>query len=800
MVTNRSRFSSLDMEICLHFLLATALLCLLRFSHGYTNPNDVAAISGLYLALGYPTLPGWVPTGGDPCSEGWQGVECENSNITSITLVGANLGGGLGDSLGSFLSLRSIDFSNNNIGGSVPSSLPPTMQSFFLSDNNFTGSIPSSVSSLTQLFVLKINNNHLTGEIPDAFQSLSSLANLDLANNSLSGQLPLSMEDLSALTSIHLQYNELSGTLDVLQDLPLRDLDVRYNQFSGPIPGKLLSVPSFQKEGNPFNTSASPLPSAASPPLQPSSLSPATPPQASAEVPARPGTSSSGKEPDKHAAAPPTVVEPESGSRKVKYNFKKIVWISILSLIAFIILILALLLCMPMCTRRTRETYRHFRRHGVEPYRSSVENLPTNDSIMQQGNQAEKIQKNSVFVPKNEVLPEIKRAAAIRLSRNQRDPYAQRMGPLWKQDSDISVSGINFMVPPPPPPPPLAEKVILKPVSLSENTATKSSTRSPCPSTSARSFTIALLQQYTNSFSQDNLIASGMLGSVYRAELPDGKLLAVKKLDQVVTSRLREHEFIELINSVDRLRHANIVGLVGYCSEHAQRLLIYEYCSNGSLQDSLHSDEDYKRKVSWNNRIRIAFGAARALEYLHEVCQPPVIHRNFKATNILLDDEFNAHVSDCGLAPLIASGLVSQLSGQLQSTYGYGAPEYDSGIYTHKSDVFSFGVVMLELLTGRMSYDNTRIRGEQILVRWAIPQLHDIEALSRMVDPSLNGEYPTESLSNFADIISRCVQSEPEFRPLMSEVAQDLLRMLLRGSDPPKKSHRTRRKLGDMNR
>ncbi|GAB2288953.1 Protein STRUBBELIG-REPTOR FAMILY 3 [Dionaea muscipula] len=93
------------------------------------------------------------------------------------------------------------------------------------------------------------------------------------------------------------------------------------------------------------------------------------------------------------------------------------------------------------------------------------------------------------------------------------------------------------------------------------------------------------------------------------------------------------------------------------CSEHAQRLLIYEYCSNGSLQDSLHLDEDYKRKVLWNNHIRIAFGAARALEYLHEVCQPPVIHRNFKATNILLNDEFNARVFDCGLAPLIASGF-----------------------------------------------------------------------------------------------------------------------------------------------
>ncbi|PIN07474.1 Non-specific serine/threonine protein kinase [Handroanthus impetiginosus] len=168
--------------------------------------------------------------------------------------------------------------------------------------------------------------------------------------------------------------------------------------------------------------------------------------------------------------------------------------------------------------------------------------------------------------------------------------------------------------------------------------------------------------------------------------------------------------------------------------------------------------------------------------YLHEICEPPIIHRNFKSANVLLDDELAVLVSDCGLAPLILSGAVSQLSGQLLTTYGYGAPEFESGVYTLKSDVYSFGVVMLELLTGRMSYDRARTRGEQFLVRWAIPQLHDIDALTRMVDPALDGKYPVKSLSHFADIISRCVLAEPEFRPLMSEVVQDLMQLLRRES------------------
>lgn len=268
-----------------------------------------------------------------------------------------------------------------------------------------------------------------------------------------------------------------------------------------------------------------------------------------------------------------------------------------------------------------------------------------------------------------------------------------------------------------------------------------------------------------------------MLGTVYRAQLPGGKLLAVKKLDKKICNQQKDDEFFDLVNSIDEIRHANVVELRGYCAEHGERLLIYEYCSDGTLHDALHSDDEFKKKLSWSARVRMALGAARALQYLHEVCRPPVVHRNFKSANVLLDDELTVRVSDCGLAPLISRASVSQLSGRL-SAYGCEAPEHESGIYTLKSDVYSFGAVMLELLTGRKSYDSKRNRGEKLLVRWAIHQLHDIDALSRMVDPSLNGEYPAKSLSHFADIISRCVQDEPEFRPQMSEVVDDLIDMI----------------------
>ncbi|GMG98609.1 hypothetical protein Nepgr_000449 [Nepenthes gracilis] len=705
MVWKRSIMRWPDLKICAQVLLGCILLSLEHLAHGYTNPDDVVAINSLYAAFGYPTLPGWVPSGGDPCSEAWQGVECDSSSIISIILIGANLGGGLGDNLGSFSSIKSIDLSNNHIGGSIPSSLPVTMQN------------------------LKLNENHLTGEIPDAFQDLSGFSSLDLANNDLSGQLPTSMESLSSLTSLHLQQNQLSGTLDVLQDLPLQDL----------------------KDANSLNTSTTPIPSPTSPSTEPSPLSPRTPSQA----PPQSSASPSGQKPDKQQSGQE---EPESGSQQKRSASKRIVWISIISLIALIVLISALLLCMPACLRRSRRLYRTSR-HEIESYKGATVNTP-NGPLIRRNN--DKILKNTVLGPRNDVQTEIKRITAVPQSQNEQDRYLQRMGSSQKQYSEINVSGIDLTMPPPPPssppPPPPAEKVTVKPIGSNDITTARPSVRSPNPSTSVKSFTIASLQQYTNSFSQDNLIGSGMLGSVYRAEIPDGKLLAVKKLDKGVCRQLNDCGFIELVNSIDRIRQANILDLVGYCAEHGERLLIYEYCSNGSLQDLLHPDDKYRKKISWDTRMQMALGAARALEYLHEVCEPPVVHRNFKSTNILLHDGLNVFVSDCGLAPLIASGTASQLSGRLQSAYGYGAPEFDSGIYTSKSDVYSFGVVLLELLTGRMSYDSTRGRVEQFLVRWAVPQLHDIEALARMVDPFLNREYPTKSLSHFADIISQCVQ------------------------------------------
>ncbi|KAK9726824.1 hypothetical protein RND81_05G239600 [Saponaria officinalis] len=290
-----------------------------------------------------------------------------------------------------------------------------------------------------------------------------------------------------------------------------------------------------------------------------------------------------------------------------------------------------------------------------------------------------------------------------------------------------------------------------------------------------KSYSIADLQMATGSFSAENLIGEGSIGRVYRAQFDDGKVLAVKKIDSAVLANVNE-DFTAVVASISQLHHPNVTELVGYCSEHEQHLLIYEFHKNGSLHDFLHLEDEYSEPLTWNARVKIALGSARALEYLHEVCSPSVVHQNFKSENILLDGELNPHLSDCGLATILPN--VNQVV-----NHNACAPEVaDSGQYTLKSDVYSFGVVMLELLTGRKPFDSSRTRAEQSLVRWATPQLHDIDTLTKMVDPAMEGLYPVKSLSRFADVIALCVQPEPEFRPPMSEVVQALVRLVQRAS------------------
>ncbi|KAF8029875.1 hypothetical protein BT93_E2329 [Corymbia citriodora subsp. variegata] len=706
-------------------------ICTASVSAGLTDPRDVAAINSLYISLGYPPLRGWLLVGGDPCLDNWEGVECVISNITGLNLGGANLGGELGDNL-DFVSLLSIDFSNNRIGGSVPSHVPPTI--------------------LTML----LGNNLFSGTIPDSFEQLTSLAHLDLSSNNLTGPLPPSFGNLSAVTTLHLQNNKLIGTLNVLEDLPLVDLDVENNLFSGPIPPKLLTIPVFKRGGNPFNTSVIPSPSPAPAPEPTPGPAPFIGGPPPPNVPPKDG--------NKTAEAPHSA-HSEGGSR-----VRKVILITVIGALV-VVVIASLCLCLRRSSKR-KQMNEMDKRHDMGVYANGRGAAKSKESSQQLNiNMERHIPRRGVPEPLGKMGEDHRRD-----SLNNRQMDATK--PLSLRQDQVGDASFPLQPVVSPLAPPISnEKVIVNPVVSAQPTVRRQPIERAVSSPSVPFYSIASLQEFTNSFSPENFVGEGTLGSVYKAVLPDGKLLAVKKLKATVARQQSDEKFGDLVLRIYKLRHSNIVELVGYCAEHAQRLLIYQYCRNGTLYDALHVDDEVHEKLSWAARIRVAIGAARAMQYLHEVCQPPVVYRNFNSTNILLDDKLEARVSDCGLASLISSGSGSQFLEHLNPN-GYTAPESESGTYSWQSDVYSFGVVMLELLTSRKSLDRSRPRGEQFLVRWAIPQLHDIDALTKMMDPSLSGFYPTKSLSRFADIISRCVQREPEFRPLMSEVVQDLLRMM----------------------
>ncbi|KAL9428401.1 hypothetical protein AB3S75_030402 [Citrus x aurantiifolia] len=293
-------------------------------------------------------------------------------------------------------------------------------------------------------------------------------------------------------------------------------------------------------------------------------------------------------------------------------------------------------------------------------------------------------------------------------------------------------------------------------------------------------YSVAELQLATNSFNEDNLLGKGSLGSVYKANFPDGQFLAVKNINMPSLSFDEEEQFMDVIRISSQLRHPNIVKLLGYCVDHGQHLLVYEFVRNLSLADALHK-EIYK-PLSWGIRLHIALGIARALHYLHSQFFPPVSHCNIKAANILLDEELLPLICDSGLAvlrPLTSNSVKLKASEIAISNAGYIAPEHwEPGSDNTKIDIYAFGVLLLELLTGKTPVDGSRPRQEQSLVKWASSRLHDRECLEQMVDPGIKGTFSSRSLSQFADIVSLCIQPEKEFRPPMSEIVDSLTRLV----------------------
>ncbi|KAI5585739.1 hypothetical protein BDE02_06G165200 [Populus trichocarpa] len=594
---------------------------------------------------------------------------------------------------------------------------------------NLSGFLGTQLHYLHSLKHLDVSSNYIVGEIPYALPP--NATHINLAYNYLSKSIPLSLPGVELLRHLNLSHNSLSGPIgNVFTGLQnLKEIDLSYNNFTGDLPSSFGSLTNLTKlflQNNQFTGSVVYLANLSLTDLniQTNHFSGVIPTQ----FQLIPDLWIDGNQFHIGANYPPWNYPSDNGSIGQNFNGP------------------------PTTESSAMENYIKVNGHKKK-------RLGPGGIVFAVGVVALVVTCAAIFI-----------AMRIKRSRHSCSVRTTRVA-----------SEVNPQLLPPRSP------SLLFPTHIprichnrnEKNSARKSFLIYKAP-VSANIYTLTELQLATNNFGEENLLGEGSLGSVYRAEFQNGQIFVVKNINMVSLSFQEEEQFLDVIWTASRLRHPNIVTLIGYCVEHGQHLLVYDYIRDLSLHDVLHSD-GYK-PLSWNIRLNIALGVARALEFLHSTFSPPISHGNVKAANVLLDKELMPRLCDTGLAilrPLTSNSVKIKASEIAIGDTGYIAPEHGEPVTDNtKSDIYAFGVLLLELLTGRRPFDGSRPRAEQSLVKWASSRLHDNESLIQMVDPGIKRTLPSKTLSRFADVVLLCIQPDKFFRPPMSEIVSSLTSVL----------------------
>eukprot|EP01018_Ginkgo_biloba_P025021 Gb_02429 [translate_table: standard] len=735
-------------------------------------------------------------------------------NLTFLALNSNKLSGQIPPSLGNLAELYWLDIADNNIGGTLPVSNAnasgldklTNAKHLLFDSNSLTGGIPSTLDLVSTLEVVRLDRNLLEGPVP-SISNLTNVSELHLSNNKLDGPVP----DLSALQS--LAYVDLSNNSFNASKAPdwfttiqtLTTLVMENGTLDDEIPSDLFGLPQIQTvrlRHNFFNVSLN-MGNEIGPQLQFVDLE-------FNEIPHAPlaksytntllllgnpvcesGSMQTNKvckpaQTDSTYATPSTKCEvtscrsgdwkinPESCqcqvplqgelvfraplfsdlSNKSRFQYlESSIWTN-LSLAPASVYI--------CCPRFDANDYLHvqlqiFPQNGK--YFNSTEIQRISGALSRQTYTPPYEFGTFLFMAKG-AFPDA--STSSRLSAGVIIGIAIGAAVLCLAILGIGVYALR------------QKRRAEKALELSKPFASWGTSGGAPKLKGARWFSFQELRKSTNNFSESNEIGSGSYGKVYKGILPGGgEMVAIKRAQQ--ESMQGGAEFKNEIELLSRVHHKNLVGLIGFCFEQGEQMLVYEYMPNGTLRESLSGRTGIQ--LDWRRRVRIALGSAKGLSYLHELANPPIIHRDVKSSNILLDENLNAKVADFGLSKLVADGGIDaggkgHVSTQVKGTLGYLDPEYYmTQQLSEKSDVYSFGVVLLEIITAKQPIE----RGKYIVreVRTALER-GGMRALNELLDPLLRDSYSLTGLEGFVELALRCVEEAGADRPSMSEVVKEL--------------------------
>ncbi|XP_075671414.1 receptor-like kinase TMK4 isoform X2 [Castanea sativa] len=731
------------------------------FSFLTLSSADDATVMAKLLAS-FSTAPSGWSNSTDYCN--WTNVVCDRGRVTEIELIAQSLSGTLPSDLGTLTRLEILSLQQNSFSGPIPSFANLTsLQLLYLDNNNFS-SIPSGFfQGLTNLQVLYLSENHniapwtipteltqatgllrfyasdtnIFGSVPDFFGSLPNLTDLGLAYNNLSGTLPQSLGGSRIrILRLEIQKNGLSGTIDVLSSMSqlsqvwlfenefigpipdlsnctsLFDLQLSDNQFTGLIPDSLMSIATLRNVSLDNNELQGPYPqfpsSVTTHTLDGNSFCKGTPGPCDPQVttlleivaafgyPSKLAKSWTGN----NACVGWTSIICDSQGNIITINFDNQQFVGTISpAFAKLTWLMNLYLGDNKLTGSIPDALTNITRLQV----LDVSNNNLSGLIPKFGDSVNLTTTGNPLIGTNGTSP----------SGNKAGIRSSGTSVLPGMIAGIVIAVIIFFV--------VVLSISIKCYVSSRHRKFGGVVNPENGGTSVPNIEISIevLEQVTNNFNEDNILGRGGSGVVYKGEYHDGTMIAVKKMGSTAMSSKGITEFQAEISVLTKVRHIHLVSLLGCCINGNERLLVYEYMPQGTLTQHLFDlGENGCSLLTWKQRVQIAMDVARGVEYLHTLAPQIFIHRDLKPSNILLGDDMRAKVADFGLVKIAPDGK-NPVSTRVAGTFGYLAPEYGAtGRVTTKADVYAFGVVLMQLITGRKAVDDTLPDDNPHLVTW----------------------------------------------------------------------------------